>query len=166
MIGKMNQPEFLVELKELRCHADWHKRYYSERSRKYHRIDYWLKSGVGLFALIGAVLVGFEETRLLGALVASGCAFCMANVLPNFKWDAIISGFDDEEQDWIRIFNGYADLIRVTEIADKGEILFHEFQKIREMQKTAALNDRHLPQDKKLLDLKEAEVREFYGLDP
>jgi len=164
MIDNMNQEQFLVEIKQLRCHADWHRRYYAERTRKYNRIDYWLKSGVGFFALAGVVLAGMPQTRLYGAILASGCAFFMANVLPNFKWDSIVSVFDDEEKEWTKIFYGYEDLIRVAEISEKGEILLQEFQKVREMQKTAALNDRHLPTNKKLWDEKDTEVKEYWNL--
>jgi hypothetical protein len=161
----MNDEKFLVELKQLRCHADWHKRYYAVQSKKYHRVDYWMKSLVGFFALLGVVLAGIPETRLYGAFLASGCAFVMANVLPNFKWDSIISGFEDEEREWADIFYGYEDLIRVAEISERGEILIQEFQKVREKQKAAALNDRELPLNQWLLDEKEAEVRKFYNLN-
>jgi len=166
MIETMNQDEFVVELKQLRCEADWHVRYYSERSRKYHRIDYWLKSIIGLFAIFGMFLAANPETQIYGTAIAAFCALLMANILPIFKWDGIITGFKEEEQDWTRIRNGYQDLLRVTAIADRGEILLQEFQKVREMQNMAALNDRHLPQDPQLLDNKEAEVRKFYNLDP
>jgi|NGEPerStandDraft_6_1074524.scaffolds.fasta_scaffold08214_3 hypothetical protein len=164
MIESMNQEQFVVELKQLRCNADLHRRYYAEQTRKYSRIDYWLKSGIGFFALVGVVLVGVPETRIYGALLASGCAFFMSNVLPNFKWDSIVAGFVSEEQEWTKIFYGYEDLIRVAEISERGEILIQEFQKVREMQRTAALNDRHLPVNKKLFVEKDLEVRGYYNL--
>ena len=52
----MNSENFIAEIKELRCIADWHKRYYADRSRKYHQMDYWLKSLIGFLALSGIVL--------------------------------------------------------------------------------------------------------------
>ena len=161
----MNPDQFAVELKELRCHADWHKRYYSERARKYHMIDYWLKTVLGFLALGGAALAGVAEVRMYAAFVAGGCAFLIANVIPNFKWDSIVSGFKDEALEWTKIFYGYEDLIRVAQMSEKGEILLQEFQKVREMQKAAALNDRHLPRDQKLFGKCEEEVRKYWGLD-
>ena len=41
-----------------------------------------------------------------------------------------------------------------------------EFQRVKEMQKAAALNGRILPKYQELLDKLEDEVREFYSLDP
>jgi hypothetical protein len=161
----MNPEKFLYELKELRCHADWHKRYFNERSRKYQRIDYWLKSLIGVAALGGAGLCGVKELRIIGAFIAGACAVIMANVLPNFKWDAIVAGFKDEQENWIKIHQGYEDLIRVMEISDRGEILLQEFQRVREMQRAAALNEKTLPIDRALLEKLEAEVRNYYELD-
>ena len=165
MIGSMNQEKFSVELKQLICHSDWMARYFAEQCRKYHRIDYWGKSGLGAVALIGTALLGNATWAWLGGFMAGGCAFVLGNVIPNFKWDKIVEGFKEEQEAWTRIQQGYEDLLRVSEISDKGEILLQEFQRVREMQKTAALDERNLPKDEKLLDRLEKEVRDFYGLD-
>ena len=117
MIENMNQESFLGELKQARCTANWHMRYYQELARRYHRLDYWMKSLLGLFALCGAVLAGIPEYRLIGAWLAGGCAFVMANVLPIFKWETIVSGLKAEEGDWTRIFQGYEEILSFNQIS-------------------------------------------------
>jgi len=166
MIQNMNQEPFLSELKQSCCTADWQMRYYQALARRFNRIDYWVKSLLGLFAICGAVLAGTPDYRLLGAYIAGGCAFLLANVLPIFKWDTIVSGLRAEEQDWTRIFQGYEEIISFNQISNREEMLVQEFQRIKELQKAATLNDRILPKSQKLLDKYESKVREFYNLDP
>src|ERR1035437_6719621 len=103
MIANMNHEEFICELKNMVCHADWHKRYYTKRARKYKRIDNWLKSSLGLVSIIGAIMAGSDHLRVLGAFMAGGCAFLLATVLPNFRWDAIVTGLKEEQAEWTRI---------------------------------------------------------------
>ena len=164
MIEKMNHDEFIAKLKELVCYADWHQRYYTKRARKYKRIDYWLKTLLGLVAVIGALMAGIDHSRVAGAFLAGGCAFVLASVLPNFRWDAIVSGLKDEQEEWTRIFQGYDGLLSMTKISDRDEMLSREFQKVEDLKKAAELNDRNLPEDKKLLAELEAEVRKYYSL--
>ena len=164
MISSMNQEKFLVELKQLHITADFHRRYYAEQSTTYHRLDYWLKSIVGLVALAGSIMAGFPDLRMYGAFLAGACAILVSYILPRFKWDDIISGFKDDEQEWMRIFKGYEDIISFTEISDRGEILVQEFQRVKEMQKAAALTSRKLPQNKKLNEKIDAEVRAYWNL--
>jgi hypothetical protein len=161
----MNHDEFIAKLKEMVCYADWHHRYYTRRARKYKRIDYWLKTLLGLIAVIGALMAGSDHYRVLGAILAGGCAFVLANVLPNFRWDAIISGLKNEQEEWTRIFHGYDGLLNMTKISDRDEMLSREFQKVEELKKAAELNDRNLPEDEILLNELEAEVRKYYKLD-
>ena len=165
MIANMNHDEFIAKLKDLVCYADWHHRYYSQRARKYKRIDYWLKTSLGFIAVIGAFMAGNDFFRVLGACLAGGCAFVLANVLPNFRWDTIVSGLKDEQEEWTRIFQGYDGLLNMTKISDRDEMLACEFQKVEELKKAAELNDRDLPEDQKLLNELEAEVRKYYKLD-
>jgi hypothetical protein len=105
--------------KEKLCFADWHRRYYARRARKYHRIDYWMRCFIGVFALAGVVMAGVAELRMIGAFLAGGCAFIMANLLPIFKWDVIVAGFKEEEEAWTRIFKGYEEVVSFTEISDR-----------------------------------------------
>jgi hypothetical protein len=165
MINSMNYDEFVAKLKELVCVADWHYRYYRQRARKYKRIDYWLKSSLGLVAVIGALMAGSDNLRIVGAFLAGGCAFLLGNILPTFRWNDIVSGLKDEQMEWTRIFHGYDGLLRMSQILDRDEMLEHEFQKLEELRRAADLNDRNLPEDKALLDKLEAEVRKFYRLD-
>jgi len=165
MIKNMEHDEFLAKLKELICYADWHHRYYTQRARKYKRIDYWLKTILGLIAVLGALMAGTDHYRVLGASLAGGCAFLLASVLPNFRWDAIVSGLKEEQEEWTRIFQGYDGVLNMMKISDRDEILSREFQKVEELKKAAELNDRNLPEDKKLLKELEAEVRKYYKLD-
>ena len=116
-------------------------------------------------AIIGAVMTGSSDYRILGASLAGGCAFLLASVLPNFRWDTIVSGLKDEQEEWTRIFQGYEGLLNMAQISDRDEMLAQEFQKIEELRKAAQLNDRGLPTDKKLLKETEIEVRKFYRLD-
>src|SRR6266567_7612433 len=119
----MNREKFIGELKELMCNADWHRQYFAERSRKYHRIDFWIKSSIGFVSLTGAVLVGNSKFGSFGGIIAGFGAFLIANVLPNFKWDSIVNGFKEEQEEWTRIHQGYEALLRNAEISDKDEIL-------------------------------------------
>jgi hypothetical protein len=52
----------------------------------------------------------------------------------------------------------------MTKISDRDEMLSREFQKVEELKKAAELNDRNLPEDKKLLAKLESEVRQYYDL--
>ncbi|HEX3718049.1 MAG TPA: hypothetical protein VH595_08780 [Verrucomicrobiae bacterium] len=162
----MNQEAFLGELKQACCTADWQLRYYQALARRYTRIDYWLKAFLGLSALCGAVVAGTPEYRLTGACIAGGSAFVLANVLPIFKWDTIVYGLRAEEQDWTRIFQGYEEIISFNQISNREEMLVQEFQRIKELQKAATLNDRVLPKSQALLNKFEGDIREFYNLDP
>jgi hypothetical protein len=161
----VDQDKFINELKQLICEADYHKRYFSKQSRKYHRVDYWLRSVLGLIALLGIFVSGFTDWRLIGTLISGLSAFVLANVLPAFKWDSILLAFRDEQDDWTRIHHGYEDLLRVSKLAGRDEILLQEFQRIREMQNNAALNEKLLPKNEELLEEIELEVRQYYGLD-
>jgi hypothetical protein len=164
MIANMNQEQFIAKLKEMVCLADWEMRYFTKQAGRFKRIDYWLKSLLGLVAIIGAVMTGSSDYRILGASLAGGCAFLLASVLPNFRWDTIISGLKDEQEEWTRIFQGYEGLLNMSQISDRDEMLAQEFQKIEELRKAAQLNDRGLPTDEKLLKETEKEVRKYYGL--
>lgn len=164
-MSSVDYDKFTCELKELVCHADWLKRYFSEQSRKYHKRDYWLKSGLGALALSGIVVGGITDWKLIGTLMSGVSAFIMANVLPNFKWDSIILGFKEEQEDWTRIHHGYEDLLRVAENATKDEMLFQEFQRVKAMQNNAGLEERYLPKDEKLLEKFRIEVKDFYAPD-
>jgi hypothetical protein len=167
MIGTMNPESFLVELKELHRNADWHRRYHGEQARRYCRIDYWMRVILGIGALVGAGLSTNEDLRIAGAILAGACGFIIANVLPLFKWDEIISGLNEAENEWTRIFKGYANVLSFFEISDRGEMLVQEFQRVKEMQAAVALSDKRLPVNKKLLKEKEMETREYYaGCDP
>ena len=161
MIENMNQEKFIVQAKDKRCFADWHSRYYAKQARKYHRIDYWMKSIIGVLALAGAIMTGFPEWRLAGAFLAAACAIIISNILPNFKWDDTVSGFKAEEEEWTRIFKGYEAVVSFTEISDRGEILLQEYQRIVEMQNSAALNSRWLPKDQKVWDECDKETRDY-----
>ena len=165
MIANMNHNEFLDNLKKLVCYADWHHRYYTQRARKYKRIDFWLKSSLGLIAIAGAVMTGNNDLRVFGASLAGGCAFLLASILPNFRWEIIVSGLKEEQEEWTRIFQGYEGLLNMAQILDRDEMLAQEFQKVEELKKAAELNDRNLPEDKRLLKQLEAEVRKYYKLD-
>jgi hypothetical protein len=161
----MNKEPFLSQLNQQICNADWHVRYYSDRSRKFNRIDYWVRSVIGLFALTGIWLSAIDNWRIIGVILAGGSAALTTSILPNFKWDSIVSGFKKEEEEWTRILQGYKDVLRFSEISNKDEMLLQEFQRINEMQNAAALNDRLLPKDDLLLNQKESEVRKFHRLD-
>lgn len=163
----MDYDKFKKELNELICCSDWHKRYFSEQARRFSRRDHYLKVLIALTALLGVLLSGsgIEELRFLGAVLAGLAALTMTHILPIFKWDLMISDLKEEQEEWTRIHHGYEDLLRVAEMAEKNEILFQEFQRVREMQKTAALKERNIPRDKELLDRIEKEVRAYYSLD-
>ena len=164
MIESMNYEQFLVEINEKLCFADWHRRYYARCARIYHRIDYWMRCVLGILALTGAVMAGVPELRLLGACIAGGCAFIMANIIPIFNWDDTVDGFKAEEEEWTRIFKGYEDVISFAKISDRSEILVQEYQRVKEMQRSAALNARRLPEHRKLLDECDKETRGYYNL--
>jgi hypothetical protein len=110
-------------------------------------------------------MAGSNHYRVLGASLAGGCAFLLATVLPNFRWDSIVSGLKEEQEEWTRIFQGYDGVLNLTAISNRDEMLSREFQKVEELKKAAELNDRNLPEDKKLLNELEAEVRKYYKLD-
>jgi hypothetical protein len=124
-----------------------------------------LQEAQRLVAVIGALMAGSDNLRIVGAFLAGGCAFLLGNILPTFRWNDIVSGLKDEQMEWTRIFHGYDGLLRMSQILDRDEMLEHEFQKIEELRRAADLNDRNLPEDKALLDKLEAEVRKFYRLD-
>ncbi|MEO7299223.1 MAG: hypothetical protein ABI042_11685 [Verrucomicrobiota bacterium] len=166
MIANMNHEEFRAKLKEQICYSDWHHRYYTCRARKYKRIDYWLKSLLGLISIIGALMAGTDNFRVAGAIMAGLCAFLLATVLPNFRWETIVSGLKEEQEEWTRIFQGYEGLERMDKIFDRDEMIAQEFQTVGELLKAAKLNDRNLPEDEKLLNKLEADVRKYYELDP
>jgi hypothetical protein len=165
MIANMNLEQFIAKLKEMVCFSDWHKRYYTKRARKYKRIDYWMKCLLGFAAVVGALMAGSNHFRVFGAFLAGGCAFLLSSILPNFRWDNIVSGLKDEQEEWTRIFQGYEGLLRMAQILERDEMLAQEYQKVEELRKATELNDRNLPEDKKLLKETEAEVRKYYGLD-
>src|ERR1700722_18404078 len=145
IIATMNHEEFLVELKKMVAHSDWHRRYYTKRARKYKRIDYW---------------------RVFGAMLAAGSAFLLASILPNFRWDAIVSGLKDEQEEWMRIYQGYEGLLNMSKVLNRDEMLLQEYQRVEETRKALALNDRNLPEDQTLLDETEDIVRDYWGLIP
>jgi hypothetical protein len=165
MILNMNHEQFLAKLKEMVCLSYWHMRYYTKRARKFKRRDYWIKSSLGLIAAIGALMAGSDHFRICGAVLAGVSAFILASVLPNFRWDTIVSGLKDEQEEWTRIFQGYEGLLRMALILDREEMLAQEFQKVEELRNAARLNDRNLPEDEYLLKQLEAEVRKYYKLD-
>ncbi len=160
----MNHEEFISKLKERVCLADWHRRYYTSRARKFKRLDYWLKTSLGLAAVVGAAATGNDYLRIWGAILAGGSAFILSAVLPNFQWDSIVSGLKDEQTEWTRIFQGYEGLLRMSQILERSEMLVQEFQKVEELRKAAGLNDRNLPEDQALLNKVEGETRKYYGL--
>jgi len=166
IIATMNHEEFLVELKKMVAHSDWHRRYYTKRARKYKRIDYWLKSTIGLIAIFGAVCAGTDYLRVFGAMLAAGSAFLLASILPNFRWDAIVSGLKDEQEEWMRIYQGYEGLLNMSKVLNRDEMLLQEYQRVEETRKALALNDRNLPEDQTLLDETEDIVRDYWGLIP
>lgn len=165
MIANMNHDEFIAKLKQQVCYSDWHHRYYMARAKKYSRIDYWIKSLLGFIAAIGAVMAAGDHFRIVGALLAGGCAFLLGSVLPNFRWDAIVSGLKEEQEEWTRIFQGYEGLLNMAQISDRDEMLSMEFQKVEELKKAAELNERNLPDDEILLRKIEVEVRKYHKME-
>lgn len=107
-------------------------------------------------------MAGINHFRILGSFLAGGCAFLLTTILPNFHWDEIVSGLKDEQEEWTRIFQGYEGLLRMSQILNRDEMLILEYQKVEEMRKNSALNDRNLPEDEKLLRKTEAETREYW----
>jgi hypothetical protein len=162
----MNHTEFESKLKEMVCLSDWHFRYYSRQCRKYKRFDYWIKSCIGLVAVIGAGMAGSDHYRILGATISGVCAVILSRVLTNFRWDEIVSGLENERQEWTRIFQGYDGLLRISKVLDRDEMLEHEFQKVEELRKAAQFNDRCLPEDFALLKKFESEAKIFHGFKP
>lgn len=162
MIANMNHEEFICELKDMVCRSDLHKRYYAKRARKFNSRDYWLKGVLGVIAAIGALMAGTDHFRVVGACVAGLCAFALGSILPNFKWDSIVSGINDEREEWTRIFQGYEGVLRMSQILDRDEMIAQEYQKVEEMRKASALNDRGLPEDDDLLKRTEIEVRNYW----
>lgn len=166
IIVSVNHEEFIVEVKRLVCHSDWHRRYYSKRAHKYHWIDAWIKATLGVLGVVGAGLAGNGRFPLIGAILAGGCAFVLGTILPNFKWNDIVSGLKNEEQEWAAIFTSYERVRDITILHSKTEIVAQEFQKAKALQEASRLNNRHLPEDEKLRNEIELEVRKFYDLDP
>jgi len=163
MIANMNHDEFICELKDRVCHSDWHKRYYAKRARKFNSRDYWLKAMIGIIAAIGALMAGTNHFRVFGACVAGLCGFVLGSILPNFKWDSIVSGINEEREEWTRIFQGYEGVLRMWQILDRDEMIGQEYKKVEEMQKASALNDRGLPEDEKLLKEIGKEVANYWS---
>jgi hypothetical protein len=166
MIETMNQEELIVEIKSLICHSDWLWRYYGRRAHKYHWIDAWVKGVLGIVGIVGAGLAGSGKYPVVGSVLAGGSAFILGTILPNFKWNDIVSGLKLEEQEWAAIFTSYERVRDIALLYSKAEILAQEFQKAKALHEASRLNDRHLPEDKKLRDQIEKEVRKFYNLDP
>jgi hypothetical protein len=164
MIANMNHEEFICELKNMVCHSDKHKRYYTKRSRKFNRWDYWLKGSLGTIAGIGALMAATDHWRVAGACVAGACSFALGSFLPNFKWEPIVSGINEEREEWTRIFQGYEGLLRMSQILERDEMLSQEYQKVEEMRKASALNDRKLPEDEVLLEEIDLEVRQYWRI--
>jgi hypothetical protein len=100
MIDIVNQNEFVDELNRAICSADWHKRYYAKRAHKYHWIAFWIRLILGVVALLGAGLATAPKYRLIGALIASGCAGLTASISPLTRWESIVSGIKKEEEEW------------------------------------------------------------------
>jgi hypothetical protein len=165
MIANMNHDQFISKLKEMVCLSDWHKRYYTKRARKFKRIDYWVKSSLGLIAVVGAYMASSDHFRVFGACMAGASAFLLSGILPVYRWDSIVSGLKDEQEEWTRIFQGYEGLLRMALILERDEMLAQEYQKVEELRNAADRNDRNLPEDQILLNKTEAEVRKYYGLD-
>lgn len=165
MIATMNRKDFLSKLNEDICYADWHCRYYTQQSRKYSCRDYWMKSLLGVSALTGAVLAGTDNFHLIGTVMAGGCAFVVANLLPIIGWQRLVSGLREEREEWTRILHGYESLKIIATILEKDEMLAWEYKKIEALKEAAARNDRELPEDKRLLAEIEADVRMYHGLD-
>jgi hypothetical protein len=117
---------------------------------------------LGVFALLGIFLA--QQWPLLGIILSGGCAFIIANLIPIFKWDSIVSGFKEVEKDWTRIYKGYEEILSFYEISNKDEILSREYQRVKEMHNAAALNDQKLPKDAILLEKCQKEVMEYRGI--
>ena len=162
MIANMNHPEFIAKLKDSICVADWHKRYYTKQAGKYCKIDDRIKSSLGLIAIIGAIMAGTNYFRVFGACLSGGCAFILSKFLPNYSWDAKVSGFKSEQDEWTRIFQGFEGLFHMYQILERDEMITQEFQKVEELRKASQLNDRRLPIDKKLLKETQMEVRQYW----
>src|SRR6267154_583128 len=107
MMENMEHKEFIAEIKRLICHSDYHWRYYTIRANIFHWRDVWIKGPLGVIGVIGALMAGSGRFPLTGAALAGGCAFILGTVLPNFKWDTIVSGLKDEEQEWATILLSY-----------------------------------------------------------
>jgi hypothetical protein len=162
MIANMNHAEFIAKLKDSICVSDLHRRFFTKRAEKYNQYDYRIKTSLGLIAVAGAVMAGTNHLRVFGAALAGGCAFILSSILPNFKWDSIVSGFKNEQEEWTRIFQGYDGLLHMYQILERDEMIAQEFQKVEELRKASQLNDRRLPKDDKLFKETELEVREYY----
>jgi len=160
----MNREKMIEDVKELLCHADWHKRYFSHMFRRFSTIDYWMRVILALTSLTGVSLAA-TQYHLLGTFLAAGAAFLVANVLPILKWDTILTGFREEQETWTRIYHGYDNLLRNMEVAERDELLILDFKRIKESQEKASLDERHLPVDQKILDQEEEAVRKFHALD-
>lgn len=162
IVASMNQEQFLVELKERQRLADCHRRYYADRAKTFNRADYWLRGIIGVTALIGVGLSSNKDWREVGAMIAGGCAVVTTSLFPLFKWDSIVTGFNDAEDEWMRIFNGYNNVLSYFNISDRGEILVQEFQRVKEMQSGSALSDKKLPYNHEKLRHYETEVRNYH----
>ena len=158
----MNHEQFLVELKERERFADCHSRYYADRATLYNRVDYWTRGCIGVIALVGVGLTGLENWREIGAIMAGGCAIITTSLFPLFKWDSIVNGFNDSENEWTRIHKGYENVFSYYNISDKAEILVQEFQRVKEMQNGAALSDKRLPYNSEKFKHYVQEVRDYH----
>ena len=106
-----------------------------------------------------------DDLRIFGAILSATCSLILGAVLPNFKWDSILRGWKEELSEWTTILQGYQGIHDMSKIQNRDEMLLLEFQKVEELRKTSQRNERGLPDDKKLLDKLEVEVRNYYELD-
>lgn len=152
------------ETKELVCQAEWMRRYFSAQARKYSRWDYRIRTALALTGIVGAALVGIESLRLYAGILAGLSAFALGTVLPTTKWDDLVKGFKEEQEAWTQIHLDAEDLERMIERdSDRDELLVQIHQSIRDAQKEAALDERYLPKDDKLLAECEQQTREYYS---
>lgn len=163
MIANMNHDEFISKLKDSICVADLHRRFFTKRAEKYNQYDYRIKTSLGLVAVVGAVMAGTNHLRVLGAALAGGGAFILSSILPNFKWDSIVSGFKDEQEEWTRIFQGYEGLLHMYQILERDEMIAQEFRKVEALREASQLNDRRLPKDEKLFKETGVEVAKYWS---
>jgi len=166
MIANMNHEEFEAKLKEMIWTADWHQRYYKKLAARWDRRDYWLKATLGTLSIAGAAMVSSGHASVYGAWLAAGSAAVLGALLPNYKWDAMISGLKDERDEWIRIFQGYEGLQSMFKILERDEMLTQEWQKVEELRKATEATERGLPEDEKLLLEIQKKVEKYHDLMP